>query len=128
LPSDATYDKTSGVSFVCDLNDNIAAPWPSKSYALASTCNKSMAQMLNLLFSMESIFAYKVLLPLFTARTPLFFYWFLLGLYGIAAAKLPQLPTATSSQSGKGLGPILLYQNKSVFLICAARHVLTQLN
>jgi hypothetical protein len=73
LPSDATYDKTSGVSFVCDLNDNIAAPWPSKSYAPASTCNKSMAQMLNLLFSMESIFAYKVLLPLFTARTPTLF-------------------------------------------------------
>jgi hypothetical protein len=74
LPSDATYDKTSGVSFVCDLNDNIAAPWPPKSYAPASTCNKSMAQMLNLLFSMESIFAYKVLLPLFTARTPTFFF------------------------------------------------------
>jgi len=76
-----------------------------------------MAQMFNLLFSMESIFAYKVLLPLFTACTPtfLFIYLFLLGLYGIAAAKLPQLPTATSAQSGKGLGPILLYQNKSVF-------------
>jgi len=76
LPSDATYDKTSGVSFVCDLNDNIAAPWPPKSYAPASTCNKSMAQMLNLLFSMESIFAYKVLLTLFNSSTPTFFFFF----------------------------------------------------
>ncbi|KAK4577285.1 hypothetical protein RGQ29_027704 [Quercus rubra] len=40
-PSDATYDKTSGISFICDLNDNIAAPWPSKSYAPASSCNKT---------------------------------------------------------------------------------------
>ncbi|XP_030973980.1 uncharacterized GPI-anchored protein At1g61900-like isoform X2 [Quercus lobata] len=40
-PSDATYDKTSGISFICDLNDNIAAPWPSKSYVPASSCNKT---------------------------------------------------------------------------------------
>ncbi|KAL0001706.1 hypothetical protein SO802_015487 [Lithocarpus litseifolius] len=39
-PSDATYDKTSGIGFICDLNDNIAAPWPSKSYVPASSCNK----------------------------------------------------------------------------------------
>ncbi|XP_062152254.1 uncharacterized GPI-anchored protein At1g61900-like [Alnus glutinosa] len=64
LPSDATYDKTSGVSFVCDLNDNIAAPWPSKSYAPASTCNKT--------------------------------------------AKLPQLPTATSAQSGRCTDNLML--------------------
>jgi hypothetical protein len=60
-------DRTSGVGFLCDLSDNIAAPWSCKSYVPASTWNKSMAQMLNLHFSMESIFAYKVLLPLFTA-------------------------------------------------------------
>jgi len=53
------------------------APWPSKSYAPASTCNKSMAQMFNLLFSMESIFAYKVLLPVFTPRNPTFFLSFI---------------------------------------------------
>lgn len=57
LPSDATHDKTSGIGFICDLNDNIAAPWPSKSYVPASSCNKT--------------------------------------------TKLPALPTATSSQSGR---------------------------
>ncbi|PON83842.1 hypothetical protein TorRG33x02_203930 [Trema orientale] len=41
LPSDATYDKTSGVSFICDLNDNIAAPWPSPSSEPVSFCNKT---------------------------------------------------------------------------------------
>jgi len=67
-----------------------------------------MSQILNLHFSMESIFAYKVLLPLFTAP-PLSLFLpptFLLissGFYGIAATKLPALPTATSAQSGKGL-------------------------
>ncbi|PON68731.1 hypothetical protein PanWU01x14_093380 [Parasponia andersonii] len=47
LPSDATYDKTSGVSFICDLNDNIAAPWPSPSSEPVSFCNKSMHELLN---------------------------------------------------------------------------------
>ncbi|KAM6572664.1 hypothetical protein CsatA_016744 [Cannabis sativa] len=41
LPSDATYDKTTGVSFVCDLNDNIAAPWPSLSSKYVSFCNRT---------------------------------------------------------------------------------------
>lgn len=41
LPSDASFDQTSGIGFVCDLNDNIAAPWPSKSYVPASTCKKT---------------------------------------------------------------------------------------
>lgn len=47
LPSDATNDKTSTIGFVCDLNDNIAAPWPSNSSVPAFTCNKSMDEMLN---------------------------------------------------------------------------------
>ncbi|KAF6173315.1 hypothetical protein GIB67_027010 [Kingdonia uniflora] len=41
LPSDATFDPTSGISFVCDLNDNIAAPWPSASLISSSSCNKT---------------------------------------------------------------------------------------
>uniref|UniRef100_A0A804JQH5 SPARK domain-containing protein n=1 Tax=Musa acuminata subsp. malaccensis TaxID=214687 RepID=A0A804JQH5_MUSAM len=40
LPSDATFDPSSGISFTCDLNDNIAAPWPSASQASSSSCNK----------------------------------------------------------------------------------------
>ncbi|WJX49914.1 hypothetical protein P8452_36291 [Trifolium repens] len=41
LPSDAEFDETSGIGFTCDLNDNIVAPWPSKSYALQSSCNRT---------------------------------------------------------------------------------------
>ncbi|KAK2974819.1 hypothetical protein RJ640_005603 [Escallonia rubra] len=42
LPSDATFDNSSGVSFLCDLNDNIPAPWPSTSEFPASSCNKTV--------------------------------------------------------------------------------------
>ncbi|KAJ4828735.1 hypothetical protein Tsubulata_025149 [Turnera subulata] len=42
LPSDATFDKSSGISFICDLNDNIPAPWPSSSQLSASSCNKTI--------------------------------------------------------------------------------------
>ncbi|KAF3337340.1 GPI-anchored protein [Carex littledalei] len=31
LPTDIIYDNTTGMSFICDLSDNIAAPWPSSS-------------------------------------------------------------------------------------------------
>nr|KYP72878.1 putative GPI-anchored protein At1g61900 family [Cajanus cajan] len=42
LPSDATFDRISGISFLCDLNDNIPAPWPSTSQLASSSCNKSV--------------------------------------------------------------------------------------
>ncbi|MCD9640888.1 hypothetical protein HAX54_026600 [Datura stramonium] len=32
LPADLVYDNSTGFSFTCDLNDNIAAPWPSSSW------------------------------------------------------------------------------------------------
>lgn len=42
LPSDATFDQMSGVSFICDLNDNIAAPWPSSTSLIPlPSCNKT---------------------------------------------------------------------------------------
>ncbi|XP_011037654.1 PREDICTED: uncharacterized GPI-anchored protein At1g61900-like isoform X1 [Populus euphratica] len=41
LPSDATFGHSSGISFICDLNDNIPAPWPSKSQ-LSAPCNKTI--------------------------------------------------------------------------------------
>lgn len=31
IPSDIIYDNVSGISFTCDLNDNIPAPWPASS-------------------------------------------------------------------------------------------------
>ncbi|KAJ4977523.1 hypothetical protein NE237_002629 [Protea cynaroides] len=41
LPSDATFDET-GISFLCDLNDNIAAPWSSAAQLPTSSCNKTI--------------------------------------------------------------------------------------
>ncbi|XP_022845546.1 uncharacterized GPI-anchored protein At1g61900-like isoform X1 [Olea europaea var. sylvestris] len=43
LPSDVTYDKASGINFICDLNDNVAAPWPLGSVDSSSSCNRSIA-------------------------------------------------------------------------------------
>lgn len=42
LPSDVTFDETSGITFLCDLNDNIPAPWPSALQLPASSCNKTV--------------------------------------------------------------------------------------
>ncbi|KAL8268047.1 hypothetical protein R6Q59_001845 [Mikania micrantha] len=42
LPSDATLDRYSGVSFLCDLNDHIPATWPSISHLPPSSCNKTV--------------------------------------------------------------------------------------
>lgn len=42
LPSDATFDSSSGVSFLCDLNDHIPAPWPSISHLPPSSCNRTV--------------------------------------------------------------------------------------
>ncbi|KAK4754393.1 hypothetical protein SAY87_002497 [Trapa incisa] len=42
LPSDATFDQFSGISFLCDLNDNIPAPWPSSLLIPTSPCNKTI--------------------------------------------------------------------------------------
>ncbi|KAK2980695.1 hypothetical protein RJ640_011315, partial [Escallonia rubra] len=41
LPSDVTYDSSSGIGFLCDLNDNVAAPWPSTPFVPASSCNQT---------------------------------------------------------------------------------------
>jgi hypothetical protein len=46
MPSDASLDRVSGISFTCDLNDNIAAPWPSSMQAPSSSCNKCMLSTL----------------------------------------------------------------------------------
>lgn len=42
LPSDVIFDQTSGITFLCDLNDNIPAPWPSALQLPASSCNKTV--------------------------------------------------------------------------------------
>ncbi|XP_022933208.1 uncharacterized GPI-anchored protein At1g61900 [Cucurbita moschata] len=42
LPSDAIFDPSSGISFVCDLNDHIPAPWSSSTQMTASSCNKTI--------------------------------------------------------------------------------------
>ncbi|KAH7282614.1 hypothetical protein KP509_35G040100 [Ceratopteris richardii] len=45
IPSNVVDDKATGISFTCDLNDNIAAPWPSSSsqnsFSLCASSNSS---------------------------------------------------------------------------------------
>ncbi|CAL5185139.1 unnamed protein product [Lathyrus oleraceus] len=44
LPGDVIFDNSSGVSFTCDLSDNIAAPWPSSSsFTSLSFCAPEMS-------------------------------------------------------------------------------------
>ncbi|CAA2958006.1 Hypothetical predicted protein [Olea europaea subsp. europaea] len=44
LPVDMVYDNSSGLSFTCDLSDNIAAPWPSSSsFTSFSLCAPEMS-------------------------------------------------------------------------------------
>ncbi|XP_020676027.1 uncharacterized GPI-anchored protein At1g61900 isoform X1 [Dendrobium catenatum] len=44
LPADVIFDNTTGVSFTCDLSDNIAAPWPSSSsFSSMSFCAPEMS-------------------------------------------------------------------------------------
>lgn len=57
LPSDVSYDQNTGISFVCDLNDNLEASWPSTSFVPASSCNQSMLQMLYFPFLFQTIFS-----------------------------------------------------------------------
>lgn len=42
LPSDVVLDQSTGINFVCDLNDNIPAPCPSLSHLPVSSCNKTV--------------------------------------------------------------------------------------
>ncbi|KAH9619492.1 hypothetical protein KSS87_000594 [Heliosperma pusillum] len=42
LPSDVTFDQTTGITFLCDLNDNIPATWPSANQLTTSSCNKAV--------------------------------------------------------------------------------------
>ncbi|KAK9725145.1 hypothetical protein RND81_05G125100 [Saponaria officinalis] len=44
LPADIVFDNVTGFSFTCDLNDNIAAPWPSpSSVSSLSLCAPEMS-------------------------------------------------------------------------------------
>lgn len=44
LPVDVEYDNSTGISFTCDLTDNIAAPWPlSSSISSLSLCAPEMS-------------------------------------------------------------------------------------
>lgn len=38
IPTDVSEDHTNGISFTCDLNDDIAAPWPSSPETSFSLC------------------------------------------------------------------------------------------
>ncbi|WOH02672.1 hypothetical protein DCAR_0522061 [Daucus carota subsp. sativus] len=42
LPSDVKYDQNTGISFICDLNDNVEASWPNASSLPASTSSSQI--------------------------------------------------------------------------------------
>jgi hypothetical protein len=45
LPTDVVFDNHTGVSFICDLSDNIDAPWPSSSsLSSLSTCAPGISE------------------------------------------------------------------------------------
>jgi hypothetical protein len=50
LPTDISFDNTTGISFTCDLSDNIAAPWPSSSSVQSlSLCAPGKEQLISYL-------------------------------------------------------------------------------
>ncbi|XP_061350342.1 uncharacterized GPI-anchored protein At1g61900-like [Gastrolobium bilobum] len=66
LPSDAVFDGISGIGFICDLNDNIVAPWPSTSYPLSSSCNRTtkLPSLPTATSSQNGLFINTLVLPL----------------------------------------------------------------
>ncbi|KAL5578851.1 hypothetical protein UlMin_011293 [Ulmus minor] len=72
LPSDATFD-SSGISFLCDLNDNIPALWPSSTQVSPSSCNKTIKiPALPAATSAQSgVYRYNAMLTLFLASSTL---------------------------------------------------------
>jgi hypothetical protein len=79
LSSYATYDRTSGSASFAILVITLQLLGPLNLMYLLLPAVKSMSQMLNLHFSMESIFAYKVLHFLLHPHFPFFslplFFW-----------------------------------------------------
>ncbi|KAK1396092.1 SPARK domain-containing protein [Heracleum sosnowskyi] len=45
LPTDVKYDQNTGISFICDLNDNVEASWPTTSSVPASLCNRTATKI-----------------------------------------------------------------------------------
>ncbi|XP_047168135.1 uncharacterized GPI-anchored protein At1g61900-like isoform X4 [Vigna umbellata] len=66
LPSNAVFDGTSGIGFICDLNDNIVAPWPTSSYLLSSSCNRTtkLPSLPTATSSQNGLFINTLVLPL----------------------------------------------------------------
>ncbi|KHN21235.1 Putative GPI-anchored protein [Glycine soja] len=66
LPSNAVFDGTSGIGFICDLNDNIVAPWPTTSYSLPSSCNRTtkLPSLPTATSSQNGLFINTLVLPL----------------------------------------------------------------
>lgn len=110
LPSNAVFDGTSGIGFICDLNDNIVAPWPTTSYSLPSSCNRSTYK-LPTISQFLPLQHWIVLCNIFTMTISslcTMYNSFVSSIHWIAATKLPSLPTATSSQNGKNHTTVLL--------------------
>lgn len=91
LPSDVKYDQNTGISFICDLNDNVEASWPTTSSLPASLCNKSRLQC-NSLHCFRNFILHLQYVEI----------WLFYEINVIAAAtQIPAIPKATYAQSGK---------------------------
>ncbi|KAK9053341.1 hypothetical protein SSX86_029974 [Deinandra increscens subsp. villosa] len=80
LPFDVTYDQSSGIDFKCDLNDNVAAPWPPSSYANHPLSNTSRCTVYFVLLKLQN-FIYNI------------YHMYM----KITGTQLPALPKATSN-------------------------------
>ncbi|KAK6917300.1 SPARK domain [Dillenia turbinata] len=105
LPSDVTFDQSSGITFKCDLNDNIPAPWPSLTQLPASSCNKSMIIYPEFVFLIASVDGNCLVIGSTFCLPKLWFFvvafvLILLEPIGFAAVNIPALPAAASAQTG----------------------------
>jgi hypothetical protein len=129
LSSYATYDRTSGSASFAILVITLQLLGPLNLMYLLLPAIKSMSQMLNLHFSMESIFSYKVLLPLFTAPPlslflpPTFFldeslplfYWFLLDFMELQLPNFQHSPQQHLHKVVRDLDLFILLHKTSQF-------------
>lgn len=120
LPLDVSYDKTSGIGFICDLNDNIEAPWPSTSSIPVGSCNECMVTNLNPPFQMHAVCTWVRFYFIFWNYCFFFNFQKVFTLLykslsvdyltrWTAASKIPSRPTATPSQAAAGKDNIWRY-------------------
>lgn len=121
LPSNAVFDGTSGIGFICDLNDNIVAPWPTTSYSLPSSCNRSTYKLPPPYHNFSI-----VLCNIFTVTKPktyLHYEQFLIHLFLLfMELQLQNFHLFLQQRLHKMVRTILLYFYKLVFQVWSSLH------